>query len=219
MTISPLIISAENLYDVQGQLARLGYNSVFDVVGISRERFVRQHRDTLGRNAGQVYDLLIGYALQVDRQFRHRPAAAVNMAPQAPSPKPGPDYPSQFNKTAGTIKRLAARWKRTTVLLHIWHISVARSWREKVRWTKSGIELPLAKRRPDLVGLMVDDAALSIKRYRRYNWSTRCLRRRSRRHRLDRPGCGQSTVGVRPAIRTRFRICMRTSRCLWWNRP
>ncbi len=33
----------------RGQPGKLGYNSVFDVVGISRERFVRQHRDTLRR--------------------------------------------------------------------------------------------------------------------------------------------------------------------------
>ncbi|PQQ36037.1 hypothetical protein C6H68_21750 [Photorhabdus luminescens] len=48
---SPLISRTEEIHNLPGKLTDLGYTSVFDVVRMPRERFIREHRADLGRSA------------------------------------------------------------------------------------------------------------------------------------------------------------------------
>ncbi|KWB72613.1 hypothetical protein WL40_10785 [Burkholderia ubonensis] len=160
---SPLIQRTETLYDLPDALSKLGYHSVFDVVRVPRERFIRQHRSTLGRRAEKMYDLAIGYAHQVSHAFRHnRVTRAVNAALSGPFSKPGPDYTSQFldAKTGWKDKAPSgapeANDGPVAYLTHIYH----RALQEESAGA-SDLMNKLSERRPDIGKLVVDNAALN----------------------------------------------------------
>ncbi|KWB79375.1 Tc toxin subunit A [Burkholderia ubonensis] len=161
---SPLISRIEDLYQLEKTtLATLGYASVFDVVRVPRERFTRQHRNTLGRRAEKIYDLAIGYAHQVSHAFRHsRVTRAVNAALSGPFSKPGPDYTSQFldAKTGWKDKAPSgapeANDGPVAYLTHIYH----RALQEESAGA-SDLMNKLSERRPDIGKLVVDNAALN----------------------------------------------------------
>lgn len=99
---SPLITRAEALYSLPDALASTGYYSVFDVIRVPRDHFVRLHRDVLGRRAGSIYDLLVGYAIQVTHKFSRRDAVgSLGMAATGPFSVAGPDYANQFLGPSG----------------------------------------------------------------------------------------------------------------------
>lgn len=163
MTASPLIIRAEQLYELTDALSKLGYQSVFDVVRVPRERFVRQHRDSLGRNAGRIYDLLIGDAHQVVHQIRHtRVARAVNSALHGPFSTSGPDYANQFPDTQAGWKdkapsgALEANDGPVAYLAYIYE----RALQEEKNGAGDMMN-SLKERRPDIGSLLIDDEAIN----------------------------------------------------------
>jgi Salmonella virulence plasmid 28.1kDa A protein len=170
MTISPCITSTENLYEMHGALSNLGYSSVFDVVRIPRERFVRQHQDTLGKQAGPMYDLMIGYAHQVAAQFRHNGAAReVNIAAQGPFSVSGPDYANQFFPASDPGWKDKAPSGAPEVndgpvayLAHIYSLALSEETANQPHGPNTNrLMNPLNTRRPDIPNLVVDDAAIN----------------------------------------------------------
>ncbi|NTX25628.1 hypothetical protein HT746_00415 [Burkholderia pyrrocinia] len=160
---SPLIKRTEQLSGLPDALAELGYHSVFDVVRVPRERFIRQHSSTLGRRAEKMYDLAIGYAHQVSHAFRHnRVTRAVNAVLSGPFSKSGPDYASQFldAKTGWKDKAPSgapeANDGSVAYLAHIYH----RALHEESDGA-SALMHKLSERRPDIGSLVVDDSALN----------------------------------------------------------
>jgi hypothetical protein len=162
-TTSPLILRTEQLYGLSQTLSTLGYDSVFDVVRIPRERFVRQHRDVLGRQGGAVYDMIIGYAHQVVHQFRHKAVTrGFNATGHGPFSTSGPDYPTQFldTKTGWMDKAPAgAPEANDGPAAYLTYIYGRALQEEKYG---DGLSMnPLKKRRPDIGNLLVDDAAIN----------------------------------------------------------
>ncbi|WDG77607.1 Tc toxin subunit A [Pseudomonas chlororaphis] len=159
---SPLITRIEDMHQLEKQtLTTLGYASVFDVARVPRERFIRKHRAQLGRRAEKIYDLAIGFAHQVSHQFRRNPMSrAINSALRGPFSRSGPDFANQFLDAKTGWKNKApngspeANDGPVAYLAQIYHLALQQE--------KDGTDInPLAKRRPDLGQLMVDDAAIN----------------------------------------------------------
>ncbi|MCG1041749.1 hypothetical protein KQH60_03835 [Mycetohabitans sp. B8] len=159
--ISPLIDRVEQLHELPGELATLGYHSVFDVVHVPRERFIRLHRNTLGRRAEKMYDLAIGYAHQVVHHFRYnRVTRAVKSTLRGPFSMPGPDFKNQFPDTDWQKKAPngapEANDGPAAYLTHLYALAL-----KQEKAGASQLMNTLADRRPDLGELKVDDAALN----------------------------------------------------------
>ncbi|WP_338926612.1 hypothetical protein IHE33_04370 [Mycetohabitans endofungorum] len=158
---SPLITRVEQLHELPGELAKLGYHSVFDVVHVPRERFIRLHRNTLGRRAEKMYDLAIGYAHQVVHHFRYnRVTRAVKSALRGPFSVPGPDFKNQFPHTDWQKKAPngapEANDGPTAYLTYLYALAL-----KQEKAGDSQRMNTLADRRPDLGDLIINDAALN----------------------------------------------------------
>ncbi|MCF7695959.1 hypothetical protein KPG66_07545 [Mycetohabitans sp. B2] len=161
-TTLPLLSRVEKLHSLEeGQLVKLGYPSVFDVVRVPRERFIRQHRAQLGRRAEKVYDLAIGYAQQVVHHFRYkRITRAVRSTLSGPFSVPGPSFSTQFPDTNWQNKAPSgapeANDAPVAYLTHIYELAL-----QQEKAGASQLMNTLAERRPDLGKLKVDDAAIN----------------------------------------------------------
>ncbi|MCG1017846.1 MULTISPECIES: Tc toxin subunit A [Burkholderiaceae] len=158
---SRLIARVEQLHELPEELAKLGYHSVFDVVHVPRERFIRLHRNTLGRRAEKMYDLAIGYAHQVVHHFRYnRVTRAVKSTLRGPFSVAGPDFKNQFQDTDWQEKApngaLEANDGPAAYLTHLYALAL-----KQEKTDDSQLMNTLADRRPDLGELKVDDAALN----------------------------------------------------------
>lgn len=162
-TLSPLITRTEEVHNVNGQLASLGYHSVFDIVRMPREHFIKQHRRTLGRDTGKIYDLAIGYAHQVARSFRkNRLARAVSRSLRGPFSVSGPDYSSQFPDEAWTgLSPTGAPEANDSVVHYAAALYQLAQEREGDEGVDTKVMNTLATRRPDLASLIVDDKAIN----------------------------------------------------------
>lgn len=163
MITSPLIERAETIFGLQGELSSLGYKSVFDVVKTSRERFIKRHRATLGIQAGEVYDLAVGYAVQVAQRYRHGGVEkGINAAVRGVFSRPGPDYPNQFlDKSTGWKINApnGAPEANDGPVAYLAYI-----YRRVLDQEKDGDTAAmntLAQRRPDIGNLLVDNAAIN----------------------------------------------------------
>ncbi|WP_323071930.1 Tc toxin subunit A [Mycetohabitans endofungorum] len=158
---SRLIARVEQLHELPEELAKLGYHSVFDVVHVPRERFIRLHRNTLGRRAEKMYDLAIGYAHQVVHHFRYnRVTRAVKSTLRGPFSVAGPDFKNQFKDTDWQEKApngaLEANDGPAAYLTYLYALAL-----KQEKTDDSQLMNTLADRRPDLGELKVDDAALN----------------------------------------------------------
>nr|WP_181573563.1 Tc toxin subunit A [Photorhabdus laumondii] len=161
--VSPLISCTEEIHNLPGKLANLGYASVFDVVRMPRERFIREHRADLGRSAEKMYDLAVGYAHQVLHHFRRNPISqAVQISLRSPFSVSGPDYAKQFLDANTGWKDKApsgspeANDAPVAYLTHIYQLAL-----EQEKSGASAIMNTLAERRPDLGTLLINDKAIN----------------------------------------------------------
>lgn len=163
MTTSPLIERVESIFSLEGELSSLGYTSVFDVAKIPRERFVKLHRGTLGIQAGAIYDLAIGYALQVAQKYRHGGVTTgIDAAVRGVFSRPGPDYPNQFLDKSTGWKINAPSGAPEANDGPVAYLSYI--YKRAVDQEKAGDATAmntLAQRRPDIGNLLIDDAAIN----------------------------------------------------------
>ncbi|MDE9436786.1 hypothetical protein KKI95_12830 [Xenorhabdus bovienii] len=162
-TISPLITRTEQIHNVDGQLTSLGYASVFDIVRIPREQFIKKHRHSLGRNTGKIYDLAIGYAHQIARSFRKSCLTrAVGQSLRGPFSVSGPDYSSQFPAEVWTGLSPAGAPEANDGVVHyaavLYQLALEREGDAGSNTTTMN---RLEKRRPDISSLIVDDKAIN----------------------------------------------------------
>jgi hypothetical protein len=158
---SPLISRVEQLYALPGELAKLGYYSVFDVVHVPRERFIRLHRNTLGRRAEKMYDLAIGYAHQVVHHFRYnRVTRAVKSTLRGPFSVPGPDFKNQFPDTDWQKKAPSGAPEANDGPVS-YLTSIYQQALEQENYGDGTKMNTLQDRRPDLHDLIINDAALN----------------------------------------------------------
>ncbi len=160
---SPLISRTEEIHNLPGKLTNLGYTSVFDVVRMPRERFIREHRADLGRNAEKMYDLAVGYAHQVLHHFRRNSLSeAVQFSLRSPFSVSGPDYANQFLDANTGWKDKApsgspeANDAPVAYLTHIYQLAL-----EQEKNGATTIMNTLAERRPDLGALLINDKAIN----------------------------------------------------------
>ncbi|MCC8456066.1 insecticidal toxin complex protein TccA [Photorhabdus aegyptia] len=160
---SPLISRTEEIHNLPGKLTDLGYTSVFDVVRIPRERFIREHRADLGRSAEKMYDLAVGYAHQVLHHFRRNSLSeAVQFGLRSPFSVSGPDYANQFLDANTGWKDKApsgspeANDAPVAYLTHIYQLAL-----EQEKNGATTIMNTLAERRPDLGALLINDKAIN----------------------------------------------------------
>ncbi|WP_448511915.1 insecticidal toxin complex protein TccA [Photorhabdus laumondii] len=160
---SPLISRTEEIYNLPGKLTDLGYTSVFDVVRMPRERFIREHRADLGRSAEKMYDLAVGYAHQVLHHFRRNSLSeAVQFSLRSPFSVSGPDYANQFLDANTGWKDKApsgsseANDAPVAYLTHIYQLAL-----EQEKSGVSAIMNTLAERRPDIGTLLINDKAIN----------------------------------------------------------
>ncbi|WP_176692762.1 insecticidal toxin complex protein TccA [Photorhabdus luminescens] len=160
---SPLISRTEEIHNLPGKLTNLGYASVFDVVRMPRERFIREHRADLGRNAEKMYDLAVGYAHQVLHHFRRNSLSeAVQFSFRSPFSVSGPDYANQFLDANTGWKDKApggspeANDAPVAYLTHIYQLAL-----EQEKNGAGAIMNTLAERRPDLGALLINDKAIN----------------------------------------------------------
>ncbi len=160
---SPLISRTEEIHNLPGKLTDLGYTSVFDVVRMPRERFIREHRADLGRSAEKMYDLAVGYAHQVLHHFRRNPISqAVQISLRSPFSVSGPDYANQFLDANTGWKDKApsgspeANDAPVAYLTHIYQLAL-----EQEKNGATTIMNTLAERRPDLGTLLINDKAIN----------------------------------------------------------
>ncbi|WP_157975312.1 insecticidal toxin complex protein TccA [Photorhabdus sp. CRCIA-P01] len=160
---SPLISRTEEIHNLPGKLTNLGYASVFDVVRMPRERFIREHRADLGRNAEKMYDLAVGYAHQVLHHFRRNSLSeAVQFGLRSPFSVSGPDYANQFlDANTGWQDKAPsgspeANDAPVAYLTHIYQLAL-----EQEKNGARAIMNTLAERRPDLGALLINDKAIN----------------------------------------------------------
>ncbi|RAW85746.1 insecticidal toxin complex protein TccA [Photorhabdus laumondii] len=160
---SPLISRTEEIHNLPGKLTDLGYTSVFDVVRMPRERFIREHRADLGRSAEKMYDLAVGYAHQVLHHFRRNSLSeAVQFSLRSPFSVSGPDYANQFLDANTGWKDKApsgsseANDAPVAYLTHIYQLAL-----EQEKSGVSAIMNTLAERRPDIGTLLINDKAIN----------------------------------------------------------
>ncbi|PQQ26831.1 hypothetical protein C6H66_08295 [Photorhabdus hindustanensis] len=160
---SPLISRTEEIHNLPGKLTDLGYTSVFDVVRMPRERFIREHRADLGRSAEKMYDLAVGYAHQVLHHFRRNSLSeAVQFGLRSPFSVSGPDYANQFLDANTGWKDKApsgspeANDAPVAYLTHIYQLAL-----EQEKNGATTIMNTLAERRPDLGALLINDKAIN----------------------------------------------------------
>lgn len=156
----PLITRVWKLYNITDKFAELKYQSVFDVVRIPREQFIRQHRADLGRDVGKVYDLAVGYAQQVAHSFRRKRISREDgQTLLGPFSQPGPDYSSQFGDKWQAMCPDGAIEADDSPVAYLTAI-----YNEALSQEKTGEEgsmITLAERRPDIKDLLIDDAAVN----------------------------------------------------------
>ncbi|WP_387691289.1 insecticidal toxin complex protein TccA [Photorhabdus sp. RM71S] len=160
---SPLISRTEEIHNLPGKLTGLGYTSVFDVVRMPRERFIREHRADLGRSAEKMYDLAVGYAHQVLHHFRRNSLSeAVQFSLRSPFSVSGPDYANQFLDANTGWKDKApsgspeANDAPVAYLTHIYQLAL-----EQEKSGASAIMNTLVERRPDIGALLINDKAIN----------------------------------------------------------
>lgn len=160
---SPFIARTEQIHSVGGKLTSLGYTSVFDIVRIPREHFLKKHRRELGRDTGKIYDLAIGYAHQVARSFRkNRLSRTISSNLRGAFSVNGPDYSSQFPDEVWTgLSPVGAPEANDGVARYATALYQLALDREGDTGGNSRLMNTLAKRRPDLSTLMVDDKAMN----------------------------------------------------------
>ncbi|MBS9438236.1 hypothetical protein EAE91_14045 [Photorhabdus noenieputensis] len=160
---SPLISRTEEIHNLPGKLTDLGYTSVFDVVRMPRERFIREHRADLGRSAEKMYDLAVGYAHQVLHHFRRNSLSeAVQFSLRSPFSVSGPDYANQFLDADTGWKDKApsgspeANDAPVAYLTHIYQLAL-----DQEKSGASAIMNTLVERRPDIGALLINDKAIN----------------------------------------------------------
>ncbi|WP_323835770.1 insecticidal toxin complex protein TccA [Photorhabdus africana] len=160
---SPLISRTEEIHSLPGKLTDLGYTSVFDVVRMPRERFIREHRADLGRSAEKMYDLAVGYAHQVLHHFRRNALSeAVQFSLRSPFSVSGPDYANQFLDANTGWKDKApsgspeANDAPVAYLTHIYQLAL-----DQEKSGASAIMNTLVERRPDIGALLINDKAIN----------------------------------------------------------
>ncbi|AXG49050.1 hypothetical protein GPY51_13260 [Photorhabdus laumondii subsp. laumondii] len=160
---SPLISRTEEIHNLPGKLTDLGYTSVFDVVRMPRERFIREHRADLGRSAEKMYDLAVGYAHQVLHHFRRNSLSeAVQFSLRSPFSVSGPDYANQFLDANTGWKDKApsgspeANDAPVAYLTHIYQLAL-----DQEKSGASAIMNTLVERRPDIGALLINDKAIN----------------------------------------------------------
>lgn len=159
--ISPLINVLEARYKTAGRLAELGYQSVFDVARVTREQFVREHREQLGPKAARAcYDQTVGYAQQVAFRFRQRRLTRLVQQTFGPFSGPGPSYDEQFRLDWGqmsAVDAIEANTSPAAYLVSLYHLAMNQ---ERNAPQPDAIN-SLAKRRPDIPELIVDNDSLN----------------------------------------------------------
>jgi hypothetical protein len=162
-SISPLIARTEQIHSVDGQLTSLGYASVFDIVRIPREQFLKKHSSALGRDTGKIYDLAIGYAHQIARSFRKsRLSRAVSQNLRGPFSDSGPDYGSQFPDEVWTGLSPSGAPEANDSVVHyaavLYQLALER---EGDTGGNAATMNTLERRRPDMASLLIDDKAIN----------------------------------------------------------
>lgn len=138
-------------------LATRGLQSVFDIAQMPRGEFIRNHHEALPDGvAGDLYDRAMGYAQQLAFAYRQDRQVAAR-APGAVS-NPGPSYVSQFDPdwramTAGDA--IDANTSPAAYLTSLYKLVLQQEARAVSDFN------PIAKRRPDIPKLLVDEDAVN----------------------------------------------------------
>jgi hypothetical protein len=159
---SPLIDRLETRYGTDGQLAELGYPSVFDVSRVTRQQFIREHHKRLkSKAAGALYDHAMGYAQQVAFRFRQRRLTRlVKQTFRGPFSVPGPSYDEQFPTSwtqMSAVDAIEANTSPAAYLVSLYKLVM----RQESNVSNPSTINSLAKRRPDIPNLIVDNDSVN----------------------------------------------------------
>lgn len=58
------------MLDINIQLEKNGYHSVFDIIRVPHSHFIARHQLDFGQNVEKVCELAVGYATQLSRLFK-----------------------------------------------------------------------------------------------------------------------------------------------------
>lgn len=161
---SPLINVLESRYGATGQLATLGYESVFDVSRVTREQFIREHRERISvQSAGVLYDQALGYAQHVAFRFRQRRLTRLVQQTLGPFTVPGPSYDEQFQanwRQMSAVDAIEANTSPAAYLVSLYNLAIKQENDNASAPGNNAIH-PLAQRRPDIPKLVVDNDSLN----------------------------------------------------------
>ena len=155
-----LIVRLEEGFGLKkNTLTRRGLKSVFDIAATPKGQFIRNHYEALSHGvAGDLYDRAMGYAQQVAFAYRqHRQVAA--QAPESPISNPGPSYVSQFNTDWRAMTASYAIDANTSPAAYL--TSLYKLALDQEQFNSFNIAFPLAKRRPDIQALVIDEDAVN----------------------------------------------------------
>ena len=161
LEISPLIAKVEEVHGIKDQLWKLGYRSVFDMVREPRSEFVRKAAMQFGRDTVDIYDLAIGYAVQVARAYREQRLVRGGGAESgigAFALVEGPTYQDQFQEdwlNFAVNGAPEANDSPVAYLAYIYGLALALEAGGDVAAIKLG------ERRPDLAKLTIDADSIS----------------------------------------------------------
>jgi len=136
-------------------LSERGFRSVFDIVRIPRDEFIRRHHEiNTHRAVGELYDRAMGYAQQV--AFAYRQQKQVRATPFSVE---GPTYIAQFEpdwQAMAPVGSLGANTSPVAYLTSLYRLALQQEERAQSRTVNS-----IAKRRPDIPAMLIDDEAVN----------------------------------------------------------
>ncbi|WP_238085098.1 Tc toxin subunit A [Pseudescherichia vulneris] len=181
-SISPALQHVEKTLRVlSGSFENNSYKSVFDVIRTSRKQFIAENMSWLGLRGGKAWDLAMGQAQCIRRLFREnqltrhiRSTIPTTLSGQPIKKRPGvgniqglvqdgPSWQNQFAENWQAYCQSGAPEALDSPVSYLtWLYQQATHFEEEILASSTADKvLTLAKRRPDLATLTVDDEAIN----------------------------------------------------------
>ncbi|GAL57537.1 hypothetical protein EV102420_07_03580 [Pseudescherichia vulneris NBRC 102420] len=182
LSASPALLQVESALKVSpGSFTKNNYRSVFDIARTSRKQFIADNMSWLGLRGGKAWDLAVGQAQHIRRQFRENQLTRQirQGLPQTLSGQPTVSSTSS-NNIQGLVQdgptwrnQFAENWQAycqsdapeavdSPVSYLTWLYKQALSFEEEMKASSTADQvIPLAERRPDLATLTVDNDAIN----------------------------------------------------------
>jgi len=182
LSVSPALAQVETALKVSpGSFAKNNYHSVFDVAHTSRKQFIAANMAWLGQRGGKAWDLALGQAQHIRRLFRESQLTRRirQGLPQTLSGQPtvsstssnniqglvqnGPTWQNQFAENWQAYCQSSAPEAVDSPVSYLtWLYQQATRFEEEIQASSTADKvLTLAKRRPDLAALTVDNDAIN----------------------------------------------------------